>query len=119
VPAWTLLGAALLATVHRSRAARPLWGLALAASPFAAPFFPLGLLATWRERGSRSALVLAGQAAAVAALVIVPFALWKPHALIEGAYSWFGDVDAFPRLKWDGNRTWREYPGLAGLFWTL
>jgi hypothetical protein len=28
-------------------------------------------------------------------------------------------VDAFPRLKWDGNRTWREYPGLAGLFWTL
>jgi hypothetical protein len=119
VPGWTLLGAALLATALRHRAAAVAWGLALAASPFAAPFFPLAVVATGREGGWGTALKLCGRAALVMALLVLPFLLWSPQAFFEGTLSWFGDVDRFPRLKWQGTFTWREYPGLAGLFWTL
>lgn len=119
VPGWTLLAAALLASARRHRAAGLAWGLALAASPFSAPFFPLVALAVLRERGWRAALVTVAQALVVALALVLPFALWTPRAFFEGTISWFGDVDRFPALKWSGPRTWREYPGLAGLFWTL
>jgi hypothetical protein len=118
LPGWTLLAAALLATVRRHRVAGALWGLALAASAFAAPFFPLALVATARERGWRVALRLAARAGAVAALLILPFVIWSPRAFFEGALSWFGDVEKFPALRWHSSHTWVEYPGLAGLFWT-
>jgi hypothetical protein len=78
VPGWLFLGMALLATVRRHRAAGVAWGLALAASPFAAPFFPLAVIATIKERGTRAALVLFGQAAGVAAVLILPFVVWSP-----------------------------------------
>jgi uncharacterized membrane protein len=119
LPGWTLLAAALLATARGHRAAGATWGLTLSASAFAAPFFPLALVATARERGGRAALVLAGHAAAIAAAIVLPFLLWSPRELLEGVVLWFGDVGHFPRLRWDSNRTWQEYPGLAGLFWTF
>jgi hypothetical protein len=93
--------------------------LTLAATPFAAPLFPVVLVATWRERGVRAVLLLAGQAAAVVAALVAPFYLWAPREFVEGTLLWFGNLERFPRLRWTEARTWLEYPGLGGLFWTL
>jgi hypothetical protein len=119
LPGWALLAAALLATARRHRLQGPAWGLALAASAFAAPFFPLALVATLRERGWRPAARVAAQTAAVTALLVLPFLLWTPRPFVLGTIAWFGDLEKFPALRWHGSHTWREYPGLAGLFWTL
>ena len=119
VPGWTLLAAALVLTARRHRAVGPVWGLALATSVFAAPFFPLAAVATAHERGWRAALAMTAQAAAVTAVLVLPFVLSAPQDFYTGAVAWFGDVGRFPALRWSTLRTWREYPGLAGLFWTL
>jgi len=58
-------------------------GLGIAAKAFPALVLPPALVYVWRTRGRREALVCLGAAAAVAALVVVPFLALAPHGVWE------------------------------------
>ena len=58
-------------------------GLGIAAKAFPALVVPPALAYVWRTRGRREALVCAGMAAAVAAVVVLPFLALAPHGVWE------------------------------------
>jgi glycosyl transferase family 87 len=58
-------------------------GLGIAAKAFPALVLPPALVYVWRTRGRREALVCLGAAAAVAAVVVVPFLALAPHGVWE------------------------------------
>jgi hypothetical protein len=114
---WVALAIAVAAVTAGHRLAPVALGVALATTPLAVVLAPLVVLA-WRTRhGLGAALLRLGAAALVAAAFIVPFAAWAPGPFVEGTVLWFNDLDRYPRQKWVGARTWREYTGFAGLFW--
>ena len=106
------------------------FGAALATTPLALPLAPT-LAVAWHRAWARPAsrrphraswaplLRAIAIAALVAALFIAPFFLWSPHDFVGGVFSWFNDIDRFPRAKWEENRAWIVHPGFAGLFWTM
>jgi hypothetical protein len=58
-------------------------GLGIAAKAFPALVVPPALVYVWRTRGRREALACLGVAAAVAAVVVVPFLALAPHGVWE------------------------------------
>jgi Glycosyltransferase family 87 len=58
-------------------------GLGIAAKAFPAVVLPPALAYVWRTRGRREALVCLGLAAAVVAVVVVPFLALAPHGVWE------------------------------------
>jgi uncharacterized membrane protein len=58
-------------------------GLGVAAKVFPVVLLPPALAYVWRTRGRREALVCLGAAAAVAAVVVLPFLAVAPHGLWE------------------------------------
>ncbi len=111
--AWSL---ALVAT-SRWLAAAVALGLAAATTPLVAVLVPLAAVCWWRTLGLGSALRHAVLAAAVAAIVLLPWALWAPGPFVEGNFQWFNDLDRFPRMKWQSEQTWSEITGFSGWFW--
>jgi hypothetical protein len=69
--------AAVLA--RRERLGFAALGLGVAAKVFPAVVLPPALAYVWRTRGRREALLCLGAAAAVAAVVVIPFAALAPH----------------------------------------
>ena len=73
--------AALLA--RRERLGFAALGLGIAAKAFPAVVLPPALAYVWRTRGRREALLCLGAAAAVAAVVVIPFLALAPHGVWE------------------------------------
>ncbi|WP_161668778.1 glycosyltransferase 87 family protein [Kallotenue papyrolyticum] len=118
---WALLALLwALALSGRTRATAVALGCAAATSPLVAVFAVLLGLYWLRQHGARGALRLAALAAAVAALLILPFLLWTPHAFVEGTYRWFNQIDGWPRQKWleTDPPVWSIITGFSGEFWS-
>jgi hypothetical protein len=78
-----LLAVAGLAAVlaRRERLGFAALGLGIAAKAFPAVLLPPALAYVWRTRGRREALLCLGAAAAVVAVVVVPFLALAPHGV--------------------------------------
>jgi hypothetical protein len=109
------LGASMALVAIGSRAAPVAVGLALATTPLAVPLLPLVLLRWW-QNGTRSAVRKIAVAAAVAAVVVLPWAMWSPHEFWGGTFRWFNDLDGFPRRM---SQAWVQVAGFTGTFWRL
>jgi hypothetical protein len=79
----TFLTVAGLAAVlaRRERLGFAALGLGIAAKAFPAVVIPPALAYVWRTRGRREALLCLGAAAAVVAVVVVPFLVLAPHGV--------------------------------------
>jgi 4-amino-4-deoxy-L-arabinose transferase-like glycosyltransferase len=79
----TFLTVAGLAAVlaRRERLGFAALGLGIAAKAFPAVVIPPALAYVWRTRGRREALLCLGSAAAVVAVVVVPFLVLAPHGV--------------------------------------
>ncbi len=111
--AWSL---ALVATSHW-RAAVVALGFAAATTPLVAVLVPLVAVCWWRTLGPWPAMRHAVLAAAVAAILLLPWVLWAPGPFVEGNLRWFNDLDRFPRMKWQSEQTWLQITGFSGWFW--
>jgi uncharacterized membrane protein len=69
--------------VRRERFGFAALGLGIAAKAFPAVVIPPALAYVWRTRGRREALLCLGVAAAVVAVVVVPFLALAPHGVWE------------------------------------
>ena len=111
--AWTL---ALVVTGRRRGAAIAL-GLAGATTPLIAVALPLIALCWWREGGTAETIRKGALAAIVAGVLLLPWFVWAPGPFLDGSVRWFNDLDRFPRMKWQTERTWAEITGFSGFFW--
>ncbi len=111
--AWTLA----LVVTGRHRLAPLALGLAAGTTPLIVVFGPLIALCWWREGGLRAALSKGALAAIVAAIVLLPWFIWAPSPFLEGNVQWFNNLDRFPRMKWETERTWTQITGFSGFFW--
>lgn len=106
---WVLAGRHWLAAVTL--------GLCAAASPLVSVVAPFVLLHWLHTKGWRVTLLSGVLAGVVAAVWVVPFALWSPQAFVYGTWHWFNDNDLYPRLRWDMDNTWASMVGVSGVFW--
>lgn len=117
---WALLALLwALALSGRGRAAAVALGCAAATSPLVA-VFALVLGVHWlRHDGAPELLRRVALALAVAAVLILPFLLWAPHAFVDGTYRWFNQIDGWPRQKWleTDPPVWSIITGFSGEFW--
>jgi hypothetical protein len=125
VLAWT---AAFAVELHPRTAAAA--GFAVATTPFMFALAPTLGIAFHRagERpgpalgsipSARPVLRGCAVAAAVAAVLVLPWLATAPEAFLDGTVRWFNDLDRFPRMKWNESHMWTAQPGLTGVFWTL
>jgi Glycosyltransferase family 87 len=82
-PAALLAGALAALAADRSRLGLGLLAVAAAAKLFAVVVLPIALVYVGRRRGRRAALVSFGVFAAVAAAIVVPFAVVAPDGIAE------------------------------------
>ena len=114
MPAQSLaIGVSMALVAVGARAAPVALGLALATTPLAAALLPL-VIVRWTRDGARTMARRLGAAAAVAAIVILPWAAWDPRAFWAGTFRWFNDLDGFPRRM---ASAWTHVAGFTGLFW--
>ena len=111
--AWTL---AFVATARHGSATVAL-GLTAATTPLIAVFGPFIALCWWRNAGLGAAARRLAGAALLAGALLLPWYLWTPCPFVDGNLSWFNDLDRFPRMKWETERTWEQITGFSGFFW--
>jgi uncharacterized membrane protein len=82
-PAALTVGGLAAVLARRERLGFAALGLGIAAKAFPAVVLPPALVYIWRTRGRREALICLGAAAAVVALVVVPFLALAPRGVGE------------------------------------
>src|SRR5689334_9565209 len=82
-PAFLTVAAIAAVLARRERLGFAALGLGIAAKAFPAVVIPPALVYVWRTRGRREALLCLGVAAAVVAVVVVPFLALAPHGVWE------------------------------------
>ena len=83
-----IVALALAALVtDRPRTGHALLGLGVTVKLYPAVLLPVGLAFVWRQRGRREALVCAGLAAAVVALIFLPFVVLSPGGMWDSLRS--------------------------------
>lgn len=113
------LAASTVLVATRSRAAPAALGVAAATTPLVGALAPLVALAWWREGGWRLVAKRAAVAAAVFAVLVVPWIIGNPRGFWVGPVRWFNNIDGFPRRTWNQSHAWAWVPGLTGVFWTF
>ena len=82
-PAFLTVAGIAAVLARRERLGFAAIGLGIAAKAFPAVVIPPALAYVWRTRGRREALLCLGAAAAVVAVVVVPFLALAPHGVGE------------------------------------
>ena len=99
-PAFLTVAGLAAVLARRERLGFAALGLGIAAKAFPAVVIPPALAYVWRTRGRREALLCLGAAAAVVAVVVVPFLALAPHGVWESivAADDAAAADREPRL---------------------
>jgi len=82
-PAFLTVAGVAAVLARRERLGFAAIGLGIAAKAFPAVVIPPALVYVWRTRGRREALLCLGAAAAVVAVVVIPFLALAPHGVGE------------------------------------
>ena len=82
-PAFLTVAGIAAVLARRQRLGFATIGLGIAAKAFPAVVVPPAVVYVWRTRGRREALVCLGAAAAVVAVVVIPFLALAPHGVAE------------------------------------
>ena len=82
-PAFLTVAGVAAVLARRERLGFAAIGLGIAAKAFPAVLIPPALVYVWRTRGRREALLCLGAAAAVVAVVVIPFLALAPHGVGE------------------------------------
>jgi len=82
-PAFLTVAGIAAVLARRQRLGLAAIGLGIAAKAFPAVVVPPAVVYVWRTRGRREALLCLGVAAAVAAVVVIPFLALAPHGVAE------------------------------------
>lgn len=95
-------------------------GLTAAGTPLIAVFGPFVALHWLRRYGWQQTIRLLVIGGVVAAVIVLPFALWSPSDFVNGVYRWFNQIDGWPRQKWleTDPPVWSIITGFSGEFWT-